>query len=142
MGVMTVFAGERIVESHLLGAKGYVNPFGNYVPLASSRICDYIARGMWDVARRIQHGLDQVNAIIAEGHPLYGHQCYSKALAAAQGHPVGDVRPPLTRFDSLGQEGRDRVARILPILQALDALVAETDAAIAADGARAAPVSG
>jgi 4-hydroxy-tetrahydrodipicolinate synthase len=46
-----------------------------------------------------------------EGHPLYGHQCYSKALAAAAGYPVGDVRAPITTFESLGAEGRDRVAR-------------------------------
>ena len=35
-GVMNVFAGERIVESFLLGAVGYVNPYGNYIPRASS----------------------------------------------------------------------------------------------------------
>ena len=34
-GVMNVFAGERIVESFLLGAVGYVNPYGNYIPHAS-----------------------------------------------------------------------------------------------------------
>ena len=28
-GVMNVFAGERVVESYLLGAVGYVNPYGN-----------------------------------------------------------------------------------------------------------------
>ena len=33
-GVMNVFAGERIVESFLLGAVGYVNPYGNYIPRA------------------------------------------------------------------------------------------------------------
>ena len=35
---MNVFAGERIVESFLLGAVGYVNPYGNYIPRASARI--------------------------------------------------------------------------------------------------------
>lgn len=131
-GEMTVFAGERIVESYALGAKGYVNPFGNYVPRASWKICDYIDRGMWTEARRIQHKLDEINAIIAEGHPLYGHQCYSKALAAAQGCPVGDVRPPITTFASLGAEGEERVARIVPIMQALDAMVDEIEEGLAA----------
>ena len=35
-GVMNVFAGERIVESYLYGAVGYVNPYGNYIPRAST----------------------------------------------------------------------------------------------------------
>jgi hypothetical protein len=36
-GVMNVFAGERPVESFLLGAVGYVNPFGNYIPYETAR---------------------------------------------------------------------------------------------------------
>ena len=36
-GVMNVFAGQRIVESYLYGAVGYVNPYGNYIPRASYR---------------------------------------------------------------------------------------------------------
>ena len=59
--------------------------------------------------------------IIAEGHPTYGHQCYSKALAAAAGYPVGDVRPPLTTFAELGEEGRERRAKLVPIMEQLDA---------------------
>ena len=39
-GIMNVFAGERIVESYLLGAVGYVNPYGNYIPKASTIICE------------------------------------------------------------------------------------------------------
>ena len=35
-GVMNVFAGQRIVESYLYGAVGYVNPYGNYIPRAST----------------------------------------------------------------------------------------------------------
>src|SRR5262249_37708346 len=44
-GVISVFAGERIVESFLLGAVGYVNVFGNFIPRASSRIWDYLVGG-------------------------------------------------------------------------------------------------
>ena len=42
---MNVFAGERIVESFLLGAVGYVNPYGNYIPRASARIWDFLVAG-------------------------------------------------------------------------------------------------
>jgi 4-hydroxy-tetrahydrodipicolinate synthase len=126
-GVMNVFAGERIVESFLLGAVGYVNPYGNYIPRASYRIWDYLVDGRIDDARRVQRLVNRIDHIIAEGHPTYGHQCYSKALAAAAGHPVGDVRPPLTRFEQLGEEGRTRVAEIESIMQELDDLIAELD---------------
>src|SRR5262249_44520233 len=44
-GLMSVFAGERIVESFQLGAVGYVNPYGNYIPYATSRIWDYLLLG-------------------------------------------------------------------------------------------------
>ncbi|WP_249021605.1 dihydrodipicolinate synthase family protein [Conexibacter sp. S30A1] len=121
-GVMQVFAGERIVQSFLLGAVGYVNPFGNYAPRASSVIWDLLTAGRVEEAQQIQRKLDEVNAIIAAGHPTYGHQCYSKALAALVGYPVGDVRPPLTKFTSLGGEGEERVQRIRPLLEQLDEL--------------------
>jgi 4-hydroxy-tetrahydrodipicolinate synthase len=128
-GVMNVFAGERIVESFLLGAVGYVNPYGNYIPRASHRIWDYLVEGRIDDARRVQRVIDAIDHVIAEGHPTYGHQCYSKALAAAAGHPVGDVRPPLTTFGALGEEGRERLAELVPLMRQLDELVAELDGA-------------
>ncbi len=124
-GVMNVFAGERVVESYALGAIGYVNPYGNYIPLASSRFCDYCVEGRWEEAKAIQRKIDAMQHVIQEGHPTYGHQCYSKALAAAAGYPVGDVRPPLTRFDQLGAEGRERLAKLTPIMAELDRMVAE-----------------
>jgi len=74
---------------------------------------------VWAVQRVIQ----KFDAIITKGHPLYGHQCYSKALAAAAGYPVGDVRAPITTFESLGDEGRERVAQMVPLMAELDALV-------------------
>ena len=127
-GVMNVFAGERVVESYALGAVGYVNPYGNYIPRASWIFCDYAAKGMWEEAKAIQRKIDAMQEIIGEGHPTYGHQCYSKALASAAGYPVGDVRPPLTTFRDLGQEGRDRLDRLVPIMTELDALVEEIEA--------------
>ena len=111
-GFMEVFAGERIVESFLLGAVGYVNPYGNYIPRASSGIWDLLVAGRVAEAQRIQHLIDQMDAIIAAGHPTYGHQCFSKALAAAAGYPVGDVRDPITTFADLGAEGAERLDRL------------------------------
>jgi 4-hydroxy-tetrahydrodipicolinate synthase len=122
-GVMNVYAGERQVDSFVLGAVGYVNPYGNYV-INSYRIWDLFTSGRVDEARRLQRILDQIDHIIATGHPTYGHQCYSKALAAAAGYPVGDVREPLTTFAELGDEGRERLERILPLIAEFDRVLA------------------
>jgi 4-hydroxy-tetrahydrodipicolinate synthase len=69
-----------------------------------------------------------MQVIINEGHPTYGHQCYSKALAAAAGYPVGDVRPPLTTFKELGKEGEARVKKLVVIMRELDELVDRIEA--------------
>lgn len=122
-GQMKVYAGERVVDSYLLGAIGYVNPYGNYIPVPSYRIFDLCEQGRIDEALAVQRLIDRIDHIIAEGHPTYGHQCYSKALAAAVGHPMGDVRPPLTTFPELGEEGRERVARIMSLIEEVEALV-------------------
>jgi 4-hydroxy-tetrahydrodipicolinate synthase len=124
-GLVRVFAGERVVDSYLLGAIGYVNPYGNYIPHASSEICNLLDAGRINDARKVQRLIDKIDHIIAEGHPTYGHQCYSKALAAVTGHPVGDVRAPLTTFAELGQEGIDRVEKIKVFMGELDALMAQ-----------------
>ena len=124
-GVMNVFAGERIVESYLLGAVGYVNPFGNYIPGPSSRICDLLVEGKVEEAKAIQRHISVIEHTIAEGHPTGGQQCCSKALAALVGYRMGDVRPPLTSFASLGQEGRDRLAKLRRVMQDLGVLPAE-----------------
>lgn len=121
-GVMNVFAGERPVESYLLGAVGYVNPFGNYMPYATSRMWDLLVEGRIEEAKQIQRLAEEINEIIAEGHPMYGHQCYSKALAAARGYPMGDVRQPLTRFRQLGEEGEERLAKMVPLMEQADSL--------------------
>ncbi len=119
-GVMNVFAGERPVESFLLGAVGYVNPFGNYIPYATARMWDFLVDGRIEDAKHVQHLCGQINEIIAEGHPMYGHQCYSKVLAATAGYPVGDVRPPLTQFDQLGDEGISRRDKIAPLMKEVE----------------------
>jgi 4-hydroxy-tetrahydrodipicolinate synthase len=124
---MKVFAGERVVDSYLLGAIGYVNPYGSYIPVPSYRIFELVDQGRLDEALSVQRLIDRIDHIIAEGHPTYGHQCYSKALAAMVGHPVGDVREPLTTFSQLGKEGQERVSRIKPIIDELESLVGSMD---------------
>jgi 4-hydroxy-tetrahydrodipicolinate synthase len=129
-GVMNVFAGERAVDSFLLGAIGYVNPYGNYVPRASSRMWNLLEAGRVDQARRIQLLLDDIDHTIAAGHPTYGHQCYSKRLAKLAGYPVGDVRPPITTFAQLGAEGESRLEVLAGIIGRLDALMDEIDSRV------------
>jgi 4-hydroxy-tetrahydrodipicolinate synthase len=127
-GVMNVFAGERPVESFLLGAVGYVNPYGNYLPYSTTRIWDFLVAGDTESAAAIQRILHNIDKVIAEGHPTYGHQCYSKALSAAAGYPTGDVRPPITRFADLGQEGIERRDKVVSLMQQMDALMRKLDA--------------
>lgn len=122
-GLMNVWAGQRVLESYKMGAKGYVNPYGNYIPRASVKFVEWAEQGRWDDVWAVQRIISKFDAIITEGHPLYGHQCYSKALAAAAGYPVGDVRAPITTFESLGDEGRARVARMVPLMEELDRVV-------------------
>jgi 4-hydroxy-tetrahydrodipicolinate synthase len=119
-GAIEVFAGERIVESWLLGATGYVNPYGNYIPRSSSAILDMLAAGDIAAAARVQEIIDEMDRIIAAGHPTYGHQCYSKALAAQAGYPMGDVREPLTTFAQLGAEGKERLTTLAALMQQLE----------------------
>jgi 4-hydroxy-tetrahydrodipicolinate synthase len=121
-GVMQVFAGERIVESFLLGAIGYVNPHGNYIPRASTQIWDLLVHGRVADAARIERVITRLERLVSAGHPTYGHQCYSKAMAAAAGYPVGDVRPPLATFASLGEEGRERISQLEQLMRELDDL--------------------
>lgn len=122
-GLMNVWAGQRVLESYKMGAKGYVNPYGNYIPRASVKFVEWAEQGRWDDVQAVQSVISQFDTIITAGHPLYGHQCYSKALAAAAGYPVGDVRGPITTFESLGAEGRERVAKMVPLMEELDRIV-------------------
>lgn len=127
-GLMNVWAGQQVLESYKMGAKGYVNPYGNYIPRASVKFVEWAEQGRWDDVWAVQSVIHKFDKIITEGHPLYGHQCYSKALAAAAGYPVGDVRAPITTFASLGDEGRERVARMVPLMKELDAIVDRIEA--------------
>ena len=131
-GLMNVWAGQRVLESYKMGAKGYVNPYGNYIPRASVKFVEWAEKGRWDDVWEVQSVIGKFDAIITEGHPLYGHQCYSKALAAAAGYPVGDVRAPITTFESLGDEGRARVAKMVPLMEELDRIVDRIEAGRAA----------
>ena len=128
-GVMNVYAGERVVDSYLLGAIGYVNPYGNYIPRPSHRIFDYLNQGRIDDARKVERIINRIDHIIAAGHPTYGHQCYSKALDAKAGHPVGDVRPPITQMAQLNTEEHSRIERITELMHEVEKLVEQLDVA-------------
>jgi len=77
---------------------------------------------------QIKRLIGKMQTVINEGHPTYGHQCYAKALAAAVGRPVGDVRPPLTTFKELGREGEARLKKLKPIIKGLDELLDRSEA--------------
>jgi len=70
-GLVKVFAGERVVESYQLGATGYVNPYANYIPEASTIICEYLSLGKIEDAKSINRLITKIDHIIAEGHPTY-----------------------------------------------------------------------
>jgi 4-hydroxy-tetrahydrodipicolinate synthase len=126
-GVMNVFAGQRVVESYLYGAVGYVDPYCNFIPRASIRYPELCAEGRWDDAKKIERLINKMYAITQAGHPTYGHQCYSKALCAAAGYPVGDVRAPLTTFKELGKEGEARVKKLKAVMKEIDMLMDSID---------------
>jgi 4-hydroxy-tetrahydrodipicolinate synthase len=126
-GVMNVFAGQRVVESYLYGAVGYVDPYCNFIPRASIRYPELCAEGRFDEAKKIERLINKMYAITQAGHPTYGHQCYSKALCAAAGYPVGDVRPPLTTFKELGKEGEARVKKLKAVMKEIDAVMDSID---------------
>ncbi|MXG91338.1 dihydrodipicolinate synthase family protein [Nocardioides flavescens] len=117
---IVVYAGEQLVDSYALGARGYVNPYGNYIPRASAGMYRLLSEGRVDEARHIDSLIHTFDAIIAEGHPTYGHQCYSKELARRAGYPVGPVRAPLTTFAQLGAEGEEKIERILKVTAEID----------------------
>ena len=110
-GVMNVFAGERIVESFLSAPSATSTPTATTFRARRRGSATSCVDGRFEEAKRIERLINRIYEIIAAGHPTYGHQCYSKALAAAQGYPVGDVRPPLTTFRELGDEGEQRLPR-------------------------------
>ena len=94
-GVMNVFAGERIVESFLLGAVGYVNPYGNYIPRAS-----YADLGL--PCRRADRGREEDPAADQRDRPHHRRR-------------PSDLRPPVLlegarRRRRLPRRGRARAA--------------------------------
>jgi 4-hydroxy-tetrahydrodipicolinate synthase len=115
-GLVKVFGGERIVDSRLLGAVGFVDPYGNYLPEVTQLIWKLLDAGKVSEARELEHILDQMDQIIVEGHPLYGYLCYTKALAALAGKPMGEVRPPHLTMEELGDEGKQRMEKLATLV--------------------------
>ncbi len=93
-------------------------------PTRPSRMWDLLDEGRIEEAKQIQRVAHEIDHIIAEGHPRYGHQCYSKALAAAAGYPIGDVRAaahPLRA--SSARKACKRRDKMVPLMNDLDTLV-------------------
>ncbi len=106
-GVMNVFAGQRIVESYLYGAVGYVNPYGNYIPARlDPHLRLHAPKGRCEDAKKIERH-DQPDAGDHQGGPsdLWPPVLFQGGRGGP-GYPVGDVRAPLTTFKELGKEGR------------------------------------
>ena len=96
-GVMNVFAGERIVESFLLGAVGYVNPYRQLHPARlDSRIWDFSSRGRIEDAKR--SSADHARSITSSPRAIRptATSAIRRRWPPPPGYPVGDVRPPLT----------------------------------------------
>lgn len=127
-GVVNVFGASRIVASHQLGAVGFVDSFGAITPRTGRTAWELLDRGRLDEAKAVERLLDELVFALAQGAVPYDwrdHQAYSKALAAAAGVPVGDVRPPMRPFASIGSRGEATVEAARQAVAKLDALTAE-----------------
>ena len=52
-----------------MGAKGYVNPYGNYIPRASVKFVEWAEQARWDDVWAVQRVIAKFDMIITEGHP-------------------------------------------------------------------------
>ena len=122
--VMTVFA-SIYYEGFLLGSKGWVSPQGNYLPRQSADFFNFMFEGRMEEAHRLAKIFQAIDSTQAEGHPTYGHQDYGKVLCRMVGQPIGEVRPPHMPIRKLGEEGRNKIARLQKLLEDAGALITE-----------------
>ena len=125
---MNVFAGERIVELYLLGAVGYVNPYGNYIPRASTRIWDLIVEGRIEDAKKIERliGKMQTTSSTRAIRPT-ATSATRRRWPRPSATRSATSAPPLTTFKELGEEGRQRLTKITAVIRELDALMDQLD---------------
>ena len=122
-GVMNVFAGERIVESFTLGAVGYVNPYGNYIPRASYRIWDYLVEGRIEDANKVQRADQRDGSHHRRGPPDLRAPVLLEG-ARRRGRPPRRRRPPAPDDVRVAAgRGARRIAKLVPLMHELDALV-------------------
>ena len=122
--VMTVFA-SIFYEGFLLGSKGWVSPQGNYLPRQSADFFNLMFEGRMADAHRLAKIFQAIDSIQAEGHPMYGHQDYGKVLCRMVGQPIGEVRAPHMPIRKLGEEGKEKLARLQKLLEDAGALITE-----------------
>jgi 4-hydroxy-tetrahydrodipicolinate synthase len=127
-GVMNVFAGERIVESYLLGAIGYVNPLRQPHPARLLSHLRFHRRGPHRGGEEDRAAHPQDAGHHQRGPSDLRPPVLFQGVAAAAGYPVGDVRPPLTTFKELGKEGEARLKKLQPIMRELAELVDRIEA--------------
>ena len=128
-GVMNVFAGHKVYQSYLLGARGYVSPPGNYAPRPAVEMWNALERGDLALGRALSDLFVDFFDELFRGCDPYGYLSDSHALAAAVGHPMGEPRRPHTQHRKLGPSAVERVKRMKAILDKAEALVVRKKAA-------------
>ena len=116
---MIVFGGWRPYEAYLLGAKGHVSPYGNYMPRQSVALYDLTVKGDLKAAEAIYNKLLEITTLIG------GQMAVQKALCRVVGYPMGDARPPRNTLAELGEDGARRLAGAKAVLEDLGVVPVE-----------------
>ncbi|MDP6804751.1 MAG: dihydrodipicolinate synthase family protein [Rhodospirillales bacterium] len=116
---MIVFGGWRPFEAYLLGAKGHVSPYGNYMPRQSVALYDLTVKGDLKAAEALYNTLLEITTLIG------GQMAVQKALCRLVGYPMGDARPPRHTLAELGEDGARRLAGAKAVLEDLGLIPVE-----------------
>mgnify|MGYP001352436459 CR=1 FL=1 len=75
-GHMNPWAGQRVMESYKMGAKGYVNPYGNYIPRASIKFVEWAEQKRWDDVQAVQSIISKFDIIITKLSSIFYSKCH------------------------------------------------------------------
>ena len=115
---MVVFGGWRPLEAYLIGAKGHVSPYGNYMPRQSVALYDLAVKGEVAKAEALYNTVLEITKLID------GKMAVQKALCGLAGYPMGEPRAPRHTMKELGKDGAQRVEKLKAILAGLGVLSA------------------